>query len=283
MDLEEWLDVGTLSTGRRLFVLALMKEAAQAMGGHEDFVERIDEAAAHEEQTRELEDRWGGVRSGNFDAVGVGPLDRTVDRAISAVRDGAELQRQGAEPDDPIHGTVDGFLKVAFPEGVFAITSLPHVDQLSKTEKLLSKLQGPLAGQVTELGLGRQVTRIELLLPKYRAALQGSGELALAFAPVREVRRRSHRYMLELVAMVLGRYNRADEPAHRAAREQLLSPLWKQLQASRVLRGRRTGNGPEVGADAGPEPGADGPGLPAGTELGQPGQPVAENPAPAAT
>ena len=278
MDLEEWLDVGTLSTGRRLFVLELMKAAAQEMGGHEDIVERIDEAASHEEQTRELEDRWGGVRSGNSDTVGVGPLDRTLDRAISAVRDGAELQRQGAEPDDPIHATVERFLKVAFPQGVFAITSLPHVDQLSKTGELLGKLQGPLADQVTELGLGRQVTRIELLLPKYRAALQGAGELTQAFAPVREARQRSHRYLLELVAMVLGRYNRADEPTHRAARERLLAPLWKQLQAARVLRGRRTGNGPDAGPDAGPEPGAGAPGLPV---FEQPGQPVVEKPAPA--
>jgi hypothetical protein len=282
MDLEEWLDVAILSTGRRLFVLELMKVAAQEMGGHEDIVERIDEAASHEEHTRELEDRWGGVRNGNFDAVGVGPLDRTVDRAISAVRDGAELQRQGAEPDDPIHATVDGFLKAAFPEGVFAITSLPHVEQLAKTQELLGKLRGPLAGQVAELGLVRQVSRVEQLLPRYRAALQGTGELTIAFAPVREARRRSHRYLLELVAMVLGRYNRADEPAHRAARERLLSPLSKQLQASRVLRGRRAGNGPEAGEDAGPEPGL-GPELPEGTELEQPGQPVAEKRALAGT
>jgi hypothetical protein len=278
MDLEEWLDVSILSTGRRLFVLELMKAEAQEMGGHEDIVERIDEAASHEEETRELEDRWGGVRSGNSDAVGVGPLDRTLDRAISAVRDGAEVQRQGAEPDDPIHATVERFIKAAFPEGVFAITSLPHVDQLSRTEKLLSKLHGPLAGQVTELGLGRQVTRIELLLPKYRAALQGAGELTQAFAPVREARQRAHRYLLELVAMVLGRYNRAEEPAHRAARERLLAPLWKQLQASRVLRGRRTGNGPDAGPEDGLAPGAGEPGLPAPE---QPGQPVAEKPAPA--
>lgn len=261
MDFEEWLNVGVLSTGRRLFVLDQMRAEAEEMGGHEEIVARIDEAAAHDDQTHELESQWGGVRNGNFDAVGVGPVDRRMDRAISGVRDGAELQRQGAAVDDPIHETVEAFLKAAMPEGVFAITSLPHVEQMAATEKLLARLQGPLADQVAELGLGRQVSRIEEILPLYRAALQGTGELAIDFAPVREARRRGHRYMLEIVAMVLGRYNRADDPAHRAARERLLSPLRKQLQATRALRGRRAGSG------AGPETGE--PELPAGELPGE--------------
>jgi hypothetical protein len=262
MDLEECIPVGILSTGRRLFVLEQMRETAEDMGGHEDVVERIDEATTHDQQTRDMEGLWGGVRNGNFDGVGVGAVDRTLDRRISAVRDGAEVQRQGAAPDDPIHDTVDTFLKTAMPEGVFAITSLPHVEQLSETEKLLAKLRGPLAAQVTELGLGRQVARIEEIVPQYRAALRANGELPIEFTPVREGRRRGHRYLLEIVAMVLGRYNRAEDPAHRAARARLLTPLHKQLEAMRALRGRRgaAGTQPDTGelpADAlpGEQPG----------------------------
>ena len=62
----------------------------------------------------------------------------------------------------------------------------------------------------------------------------------------------------------LGRYNRADEPAHRAARDQLLAPLWKQTQAARALRGRRAGSVAE--------PGAGEPELPATEQPGQPGE-----------
>jgi hypothetical protein len=262
MDLEDWIDVGTLSTGRRLFVLELMKAAAQDMEGNADLVERIDEATSHDEQTRTQEGLWGGVRSGSIDAAGVGPLDRRVDRLISGVRDGAELERQGAASDDAIHAIVEEFLKAAFPEGVFAITSLPHVDQLSKTQELLDKLQGPLADQVAELGLGRHVRRLEQILPQYRAALRGAGELTIEFAPVREARRRGQRYLFELVAMVLGRYNRADDPAHRAARERLLAPLWKQTQAARALRGRRAGSVAEPGAGETEPPGTELPGQP---------------------
>lgn len=272
MDLEECIPVGILSTGRRLFVLEQMQEVVEDMGGHEDLEERIGEARAHDEQTRDLEDQWGGVRSGNFDGVGATPVDRLLDRRITAVRDGAEVQRQGAVPDDPIHLTVDTFLKSAFPEGVFAITSLPHVEQLSETEKLLGKLRGPLAGLVDELGLGRQVARVDEIVPQYRAALHASGELPIEFEPVREARRRGHRYMLELVAMVLGRYNRAEDPAHRAARERLLTPLHKQVEATRALRRRgAAGTQPDTGE------------LPADVLPGdQPAQPGAPDASPSA-
>ena len=243
MDLEEYLEVGVLSTGRRLFVLELMRLAAQEMGGHEDFMARIDEAAAHDEQTRELEHQWGGVRNGNFDTRVLKPLDRRLDHIISAVRDGAEVQRQGAAPHEPIHAAVDAFLEAALPEGVFAVTSLPYVDQLSETEKLIGMLRGPLADQVAELGLERQVSRLEEIVPEYRAGLYGTGEQAIEFAPVRAARRRGHRYLLELVAMVIGRHNRADDPVHQAARAQLLTPLAKQRDAARALRKRRAASG----------------------------------------
>jgi hypothetical protein len=268
MDLEDWIDVGALSTGRRLFVLEQMRTEAEGMGGHEDIVQRIDEARAHDVQARDMEDQWGGVRSGNFDVVGVGVMDPLLDRRISAVRDGAEVQRQGAAPDDPIQDTVDSFLKAAFPEGVYAVTSLPHVEQLSETEKLLGKLRGPLAAQVTELGLERQVARIEEIVPQYRAALRASGELPIEFAPVREARRRGQRYLFELVAMVLGRHNRADDPAQRATRERLLAPLWKQVQAARALRGRRAGS--VAKPDTGELPAGEVP----GEQPGQPGEPA---------
>jgi hypothetical protein len=247
MDLEVWIDVGALSTGRRLFVLAQMKPVAQTIGGNDDIVARIDQAAAHEEQTRDLEGLWGGVRAGNMDYQVVKSIDRRLDKAITAVRDGAEVQTQGAAPDDPIHELVDRFLKAAMPEGVFAITSLPYVDQLSATQKLLAMLQVPLAGTVTELGLGRQVSRIAEILPAYEGALHGTGELAVTFAPVRDARQRGQRFLRELVAMILGRYNRDEDPAHREARARLLTPLWNQVQAARALRARRTGNGAEPG------------------------------------
>jgi hypothetical protein len=262
MELEDWIDVAVLSTGRRLFVLEQMKAAAQALEGNDDVVAWIGRALASEHQTRTLETQWSGVRSGNGDSAGMGALDGRLDKAIAAVRDGAEVQRQGAAPDDPIHATVAEFLQQALPEGVFAITSLPHVDELSAADALLRKLRGPLADQVTELGLSRQVNRIAEILPEYEAALRARGELVMTFAPVREARRRGQRYLLELVAMVLGRYPLTEDPAHKAARERLLRPLWKQMQAARALRGRRAASRARPGAGE-PTPGEPSGGAPA--------------------
>jgi hypothetical protein len=249
MELEEWIDINILSTGRRLFALEQMRLVVQAMGGHEDLVQRIAEAMTHDHQTREVDGLWSGVRSGNLEAAGMGPLDSSLDKVISAVRDGAEAQRQGAAPEDPIHKIVDDFLKAVMPAGVFAITSLPYVDELSEAEKLLLKLQGPLAATVVELGLARPVARLAEIVPLYRAALQSAGAKAVDFALVRESRQRGRRYLLEVIVMVLGRYNRADDPAHKAARAALLAPIQKQCEAARTLRSRRGGSGAAPGTD----------------------------------
>ncbi len=267
MELEEWIDINILSTGRRLFAQEQMKLVAQAMGGHDDLVQRIDEAMAHDHQTREVDGLWGGVRSGNLEVTGMGPLDSRVDKIISSVRDGAEAQRQGASPDDPIHKIVDDFLKEVMPAGVYAITSLPYVDELSEAEKLLLKLQGPQAATVIELGLTRPVAQLAEIVPLYRAALQSAGAKVVDFALVRESRQRGQRYLLEVIVMVLGRYNRADDPAHKAARAALLAPIQKQCEAVRTPRSRRGGSDTAPDTD---EP--ELPELPPGTTL--PAEPV---------
>ena len=254
MELEEWIDVTILSTGRRLFALGQTKTVAQEMGGHDDLTERIDEATAHDHQTREVDGLWSGVRSGNLEVAGMGQLDSGLDKVISGIRDGAEAQRQGAAPGDPIHKTVDDFLKELMPAGVFAITSLPYVDELSEAEKMLLKLQGPLAATVVELGLTRPVARLAEIVPLYRAGLQSAGAKVVDFALVRESRQRGQRYLLEVIVMVLGRYNRADDPAHKAARAALLAPNQKQCEAARILRSRR--GAPDAA------PGTDEPELP---------------------
>jgi hypothetical protein len=241
MDLSQFIYVGELSTGRRLFVMRRMQPLVAARG-HEDMVVHIAEGIAHELQTRELDLVWSQVRAGTLSAPNVGPVDVRVDHGITALRDAAEAQARGAAPGDPVHGQVAGFLGEALPVGVYAVTSLPYVEQLNALEILVDKLQGPLLTQVMELGIVRQSLRLAELLPLYRDVIHGAadGNTGLDFATVRAARQRGQRYLYEIIAMILGRYYRADDPEHQAARAELLGPMVEQNEAVRsYLRARR--------------------------------------------
>lgn len=241
MDLNQFIYVGELSTGRRLFVTRRMRPLIAARG-HDDVVVHIDEGIAHDLQTRQLDVVWSGVRSKTQPASNIGVIDVRVDHGITALRDAAEAQARGAAAGDPIHAQVQGFLGEALPAGVYAVTSLPYVEQLNALEVLVDKLQGPLLTQVMELGIARQSLRLAELLPFYRDAIDGAadGNTGLDFATVRAARQRGQRYLYEIIAMILGKYYRADDPEHQAARAELLGPLVEQNEAVRAyLRARR--------------------------------------------
>src|SRR5690242_1630071 len=87
-------------------------------------------------------------------------IDVLVDRTIGAIRDGAPAQTQGALPDDPIHREVESFVKRLFPQGVFAVTSAPFVEDLRLVDEIVSLLHGDLAPAVKELGLGKLAKRL---------------------------------------------------------------------------------------------------------------------------
>ena len=50
---------------------------------------------------------------------------------------------------------------------------------------------------------------------------------------VKKARDRGHEFMLEIVALIVGRYFRADDPVHERKRALLLEPLVAQQQALR--------------------------------------------------
>jgi hypothetical protein len=239
MELTEWIHTIELSTGRRIFALTKTRAVAELLGRTE-LVQQIDEALAHERAARELDLRWTGQRLGILTAPVVAPLDARVDRAIAAVRDVAVAQAEGAAPGAPIHEEVKAFLARVLPAGVYAVTSLPHAEQVSEVENIVALLEGPLLDKVRELNLQRQAATLSELLPQYRTAVQGSATRRLEFAPVREARARGQRHLVEVIARILGAFYRNDDPEHMAARKALLGPIAEQYEAVRAaLRARR--------------------------------------------
>jgi hypothetical protein len=258
MELSRFIKINELSTGRRLY--ALLRVLALVMArGLAPIVQLVEQAIAHDRQTRQLDLRWHAMRVQPRSPASVKPVDARVDRAIKALRDGAVAQAEGAAPDDPVHGEVEDFLSEVLPVGVFAITKMPYVEQLSELENIVEKLEGPLASSVAELGLQRQAARLSELLPQYRDAINGAGVGNLGYTTVREARKRGQRYLHEVIAMILGTYYRADDPEHQAARAELLGPIVEQNEAVRAyLRARRAVRDvdPETGD---PEPETDAP------------------------
>lgn len=258
MELKQFITVLELSTGRRLFALLRVLRVALTLGLPQ-LVQLLEQAIAHDRQTHRLDLRWYATRESR-PSTSIVSLDARVDRAIKALRDGAVAQAEGAAAGDPVHQLVAAFLAEVLPVGVYAITSLPYVEQLNALEDIVENLGGSLAPMVAELGLGRQADRLSELLPQYRDAVNGAadGNGAVEFTTVRAARQRGQHYLHEVIAMILGLYYRADDPEHQDARAQLLGPIVAQNEAVRTyLRARRSVRDvdPETGEPV-DEPGA---------------------------
>jgi hypothetical protein len=166
-------------------------------------------------------------------------VDRMVAKALTALRQAALVQTAGAPRGDAIHGEVQDFLRAILPAGVFAVATLPQVDELSALEQIVAKLEDPLADTVVSLGLGRQATRVAELARAYREALYAREQPRVKYREVQAARQQGQEYLLEAIAMILGRYYKSRDPEHMAARAALLAPNAQQSAAIRAYRRSR--------------------------------------------
>lgn len=236
-ELERWLTVYDFSAGRRLFALARVQERARALGFTE-LVEHIEQAITHDRYTHQLDTRWQGRRRKRPRPQSM-IVDRMVAKTLSGLRRTALAQAAGAEPGDAIHAQVQHFLREILPGGVFAVAMLPQVDELSALEAIVAKLEGPLAETVAELGLARQTARLAELTRAYHEALHAPPRHAVRYREVQAARQRGQEYLLETIAMILGRYYRSRDPEHMEARATLLAPIAQQSAAIRAYRRSR--------------------------------------------
>jgi hypothetical protein len=265
--LESLINLYAFTTGRRLFALRSVRAAAHEQGFTE-LVKHCDVAIAHDLATREIERRWAyepATPGGNPEASRIDPL---VDKTLGAIRDHIVAQTQGAPPSDPVHGEADAFQKRLFPAGLFAVTSLPYIDELAAVDDIVSLLKGELAGAVKAFGLGRLVTRLSELALQYREALETPPPSLLNWGKVRAARGEGQGLLLEAVSIILGKHHgRSAEGT--AARLTLLGPILQQNEAIRsYLRARRAVSdvNPETGHD---EPETPGSGTAPGGAAGQ--------------
>lgn len=256
------------STGRRLFALKQVKQAAET-AGFAALATHCDAAIAHDNSVRTLEARWLGQNPEALHSPEARQIDLLVDTALGALRDGIDAAARGSAPDDPLGAAAVKLNDTLYPAGnVAAITTLPMIEELAQVERIVEAAGSPAwSATVQDLGVSRQVARLAALLPSYRAAL-GAPAGKVSFAEVKDARARGQVLLLQAAAMILGRHP-SDEPADLAGRKALLGPILAQNEAIRAyLRARRSVE--DVNPDTGEvEPGSGETTPPAGAGAGQ--------------
>lgn len=166
-------------------------------------------------------------------------IDVKLDRAIVKLRDALQAHAGSGDIDEPEPALARKMLDACFPRGVQALTQTTHVEEFSLVDALLGEIKKHHAESVKQLGLGAFVQRVGKLNEEYRAAQHASPPAAVDFSQVRAARQRGQEFLLEVVAMIMGRFL-LPTTAHVAARQALLGPLLRQNEAIRAyLRSRR--------------------------------------------
>jgi hypothetical protein len=248
--LESIFNLYQFPTGRRLFALKLVRAQAEIQS-FDKLVKHCDAAITHDITTQSLERRWAGESPSDSTNPEAQRIDILVDRTLGAIRDHAVAQATGAPDNDPIHATVEAFLKNVFPTSVYAITTLPFVEELETVDVIVKSFQDELAPVVQELNLQRHATRLANLAKDYRKALEAPPPSLLNWGRVRAARAEGQGLLLEAIAIILGkRHGRSAEAT--AARLLLLAPILHQNDAiGASFKGKRTPT--DIDADSGEE------------------------------
>jgi hypothetical protein len=228
------------SAGRRIRlydqILPLAKERKLR-----EVIAYIVRARSHDMELRALENQWAADAGRRVYADSVQALDQVVDQNTTSVRDVAVGHVRGLPADNPLRREVGEFVTAVFPAGPGAITSLPYVDQVAACEVVVEQVQGRFAPLMARLGLTDKVAYLAALVAEYRDEVNKTPE-PLDYAVVREMRDRGHKYMVDILAMIGGRYYDSDNREHVATRDELLAPFFAQHHIVRAgYRLRRSG------------------------------------------
>lgn len=229
---EHHVNLTTLTGGRVLFSLGLVKEEPEA-AANARLMANILSAEAAAEETIELENRWRVVLVMSQSRGDAGPLDNAIDLAVgSIVTSGQDRQKQ-TDPKSADGKALASFMLRRFPAGAVAITSLSYEDELVAVKGLVAALRGPDANIVEILGIGFYVRRLEELLPQFEAALKKAKPEDLAFGQLRAARARMQIKMKRVVARLLADFDGDDQGE---VLNRLLAPIHQQEELVRRLR-----------------------------------------------
>ncbi|MEM9488835.1 MAG: hypothetical protein AAGC55_06805, partial [Myxococcota bacterium] len=225
-----------LSSGQRLALYSQLLPLAHAHAVDE-LGNLLIEAHDHDTRTHALDLRWANLHHHVRRLPGVYLFDIQVDTLLGRIRsvvaghlDEMELSRQGDEPFERL----SSMLAELFPAGMFTVTQLSYTDRVAAVEIILPKLRGTFADLVIALKLTRKVTELAELARDYRLAVDTNTRLE--FAELRRARRRGSAYLGQIIQLIDSAYPDNADPLQRAARDELLAPIFAQANAARARR-----------------------------------------------
>lgn len=226
-----------IRSGRRV---SLYKQWQPHMAAHSmtAALAYLERALAHDRRTKELENRWRASTKRRY-SVDMPVVDGLVDGLLFAIVKFVDAVTTGLPPSDPLVVQARELEQELFPAGVRAITSLPYVEQAVAVEGIVAKLQGALAGHVSDLGLEALARRLVDAVAEYRAIVDaGSGHVL--YAEVETCHRRGLDYLAQLLCMIVAQFHDSDNPDHVAALETYFALLMEHdSQARADWRARR--------------------------------------------
>ena len=233
----------SFSTGRRLLAFRQLRTLTQTPTYSFPTLEaHLTAALDHDDKTRTLERRYATTTTtpSSKGITEARRVDILVDRTLSAIRDAAAAQANGAEEGDPIIAVSEDFSRTVFPKGVSDMTSLSYADELSAVEGLVLAFKTELAPAIAELGLTRLAKRLASLAIDYRIAVDAPEPEVVSFGDLRAARAKGQQHLVQAVAQILGKHWRST-PEDVTARAALMAPILKQNEAIRqALRAHRT-------------------------------------------
>jgi hypothetical protein len=240
--LDTFITLYRFTSGRVLFAMGQVVDAAKSFdAGLGEIVEHAGSTIKQAKKTRATEGKYAQAQKTPKGNPKVGKLDVELDRSLVAFRNAAQAVIDNGPEDESDDGPqrAHSLLDAVFPRGVTAITQATHVDELSLVEGLLATIKQDHADTVAELGLDRYVKRVAKLAPQFKAALKEKPPVDVDSSQVRAARDRMQEMLLEVVAMIAGRFpRRTDEDI--AARRALLGPILQQNAAvGQYIRTRR--------------------------------------------
>ena len=250
--LQTLIPIYSFSTGRRLLAFRQLRTLTQTPTYSFPTLEaHLTAALDHDDKTRTLERRYATTTTtpSSKGITEARRVDILVDRTLSAIRDAAAAQANGAEEGDPIIAVSEDFIRTVFPKGVSDMTSLSYADELSAVEGLVLAFKGELAKSVVELDLTRLTKRLASLAIDYRVVVDAPEPEVVSFGELRAARAKGQQHLVQAVAQIVGKHWR-NTPEDVAARAALMAPILKQNEAIRqALRAHR--NPDDINPDTG--------------------------------